>query len=346
MCCRSLRAVRFAVAGAVLLMGAHGAAAQVTDAVAAAVGDEAWVHPRTAWGDPDLQGIWNNTAWNATPLEFQTAEDIAETERARRARPRLPGAASVGYDGDIWGEGARANRSTPPIDLTHLIVDPANGKLPPLTADAQQRWDARREARRGLSQDEPRPGAWVEDVTVWMRCISRGLPDAMFPRLYNNVYHILQTPGYVVIVYEMIHDARIIPIDGRPPLPTSMRQWLGDSRGRWEGDTLVVETKNFVGYEFSLIPHGGGGSGTYRGAGRALNLTERFTRVSDEFIDYRFTVNDPNLYTAPWTGAVPLTTIESPEGILEYACHEGNYAIVTALGGALARDAAQQESAP
>ena len=113
------------------------------------------------------------------------------------------------------------------------------------------------------------------------------------------------------------------------------------SRGRWEGDTLVVETENFVGQEFGLLPHGGGGAGTYRGAGRALKLTERFTRVSDEFIDYRFTVDDPSLYTAPWTGAIPLTTIGSPEGILEYACHEGNYAIVNALGVALARDAAR-----
>ena len=342
MCSSNNRAARFVIAAAVLLLGVQAAAAQaqVTDAVAAAVEDEAWVHPRTPWGDPDLQGIWNNTAWNATPLEFQTEEDIAETERRRRNRPRLPGAASVGYDGDIWGEGARAGRATPPIDMTHLIVEPASGKLPALTPEAQQRWDARREARRGLSQDEPRPGAWVEDVTVWMRCISRGLPDAMFPRLYNNVYHFLQIPGYVVIVYEMIHDARIIPLGGESHLPAHMRQWLGDSRGRWEGDTLVVETENFVGHEFGLIPHGGGGAGTYRGGSRALKLTERFTRVSDEFIDYRFTVDDPYLYTAPWTGAVPLTTIESPEGILEYACHEGNYAIVTALGGALARDAA------
>ena len=337
---RYLYAVRFLIAGAVFLLGVHGAAGQVTEAVAAAVKDEAWDQPRTPWGDPDLQGIWNNTAWNATPLEFQTEEDIAERERRRRDRPKLPGAASVGYDGDIWGEGARAGRMTPPIDVTNMIIEPANGKLPPLTPDAQQRWDARQEARRGLSQDEPRPGAWVEDVTVWMRCISRGLPDAMFPRLYNNVYHILQVPGYVVIVYEMIHDARIIPLDSGSHLPAHMRQWLGDSRGHWEGDTLVVETKNFVGNEFSLIPHGGGGSGTYRGASSALNLTERFTRVSDEFIDYRFTVDDPDLYTSTWTGAVPLTTIDSPGGVLEYACHEGNYAIVTALGGALARDAA------
>ena len=333
-------AMRFLITGVVLLLGVHGAAGQVSNAVAAAVKDEAWEQPRTAWGDPDLQGIWNNTAWNATPLEYQTEEDIAETETRRRDRPRLPGAQGLAYDVDLWGEGARAGRATPPIDITNMIIDPPGGKLPPLTLDAQQRWDARQEARRGLSQDEPRPGAWVEDVTVWMRCISRGLPDAMFPRLYNNFYHILQIPGYVVIVYEMIHDARIIPLDGGSHLPAHMRQWLGDSRGHWEGDTLVVETTNFVGNEFSLIPHGGGGSGTYRGASSALNLTERFTRVSDEFIDYQFTVDDPNLYTSTWTGAVPLTTIESPGGVLEYACHEGNYAIVTSLGGALGRDAA------
>ena len=151
---RYLYAVRFLIAGAVLLLGVHGAAGQVTEAVADAVKDEAWDQPRTPWGDPDLQGIWNNTAWNATPLEFQTEEDIAERERRRRDRPKLPGAASVGYDGDIWGEGARAGRMTPPIDVTNMIIEPANGKLPPLTPDAQQRWDARQEARRGLSQDE------------------------------------------------------------------------------------------------------------------------------------------------------------------------------------------------
>ena len=342
MSCRRLCVVRLLFASAVLLPGAHGAAGQVTEAVAAAVAGQAWEHPRTPWGDPDLQGIWNNTAWNGTPLEHQTEEDVAETERRRRNRPDAPGIQDLAYNFDVWGEGVRANRSTPPIDLTHLIIDPADGKLPALTPDAQRRLDLRREARRGLSPDEPRPGRWVDDVTVWMRCISRGLPDAMFPRLYNNVYHFLQIPGYVVIVYEMIHDARIIPLDGGEHLPEHMRQWLGDSRGRWDGDTLVVETKNFVGNEFSLLPHGGGGAGTYHGASRTLNLTERFTRVSDEFIDYQFTVDDPGLYTTPWTGAVPLTTIESPGGILEYACHEGNYAIVTVLRGALARDAALQ----
>ena len=146
---RYVYAVRFLIAGTVLLLGVHGAGGQVTDAVAVAVKDKAWDQLRTAWGDPDLQGIWNNTAWNATPLEYQTEEDIAETERRRRDRPKLPGAAGLAYDGDIWGEGARAGRATPPIDVTHLIIEPAGGKLPPLTTDAQQRWTARQEARRG-----------------------------------------------------------------------------------------------------------------------------------------------------------------------------------------------------
>ena len=343
---RYLRVVRFLATGAVLLLGVGAAVGQTTSAVAAATAGEAWSQRRTPWGDPDLQGIWNNTAWNAVPLERQTEDDLRERERRREAsRSALSGARGLAYDTNVWGEGVRAGRTTPPIELTHILIDPADGKLPPLTPEAQQRWDAREEARRGLTQDEPRPGAWVEDMTVWMRCISRGLPDAMFPRLYNNNYHILQVPGYVVILYEMIHDARVIPLDGRPHLPQDVGQWMGDSRGYWEGNTLVVETTNFVGNEFSLIPHGGGGSGSYRGASGALHLTERFTRVSDEFIDYQFTVDDPKLYTRPWTGAVPLTTIESPEGILGYACHEGNYSIVGALRGALARDAAPESKA-
>lgn len=322
--------------GATLLLGLGPAAAQPTGALEAAV-EEGWNHPRTPWGDPDLQGLWNNTAWNATPLQRQTEEDLREIERRRAAAARARG---LGYDTGIWGEGVRGGRSRPPIEIGHIVVDPPDGRLPPLTPDARARLDARREARRGLSRDEPRPGAWVEDVTVWMRCISRGLPDAMFPRLYNNNYNIMQTPDYVVIYYEMIHNARIIPLDGRPPLPDHLRQWNGDARAHWDGDTLVVETARFVGYEFNLIPHGGGGAGTYSGASRELRLTERFTRISDDFIEYEFTIDDPALYTRPWTGVIPLTTIDSPETILEYACHEGNYSIVGALSGALARDAA------
>lgn len=297
-----------------------------------------WTHPRTPWGDPDLQAIWNNTVLNAVPLERQDEAAIAE-QRRRASSPAARRAAGLGYDSNIWGEGVRAARANRP-DLTHLIVDPSDGKLPPLTPAAQRRADARAESRRGLSLDEPRPGAWTEDITLWVRCISRGLPDAIFPRLYNNNYQILQIPGYVVILYEMIHDARIIPVDGRPHLPSTVRQWMGDSRGRWEGTTLVVETTNFIGNEFSLIPHGGGGNGTYLGAGATLRLVERFTRLDATTMDYRFTLDDPELYTRPWTAAIPLTTVGSPTSILEYACHEGNHSIVNILSGAAARDRA------
>ena len=313
-------------------------AAQSAAPEKAKAGTRAWTHPKTPWGDPDLQGIWNNTAWNAVPLERQDEQALTERQRQGES-PAARRAAGLGYDTHIWGEGVRAQRGDRPV-ATHIIVDPADGKLPPLTPEARKRADARTEARRGLSLDEPRPGAWVHDITLWVRCISRGLPDAMFPRLYNNNYQILQVPGYVVILYEMIHDARIIPVDGRPHLPRTVRQWMGDSRGRWEGNTLVVETTNFIGNEFSLIPHGGGGNGTYLGAGESLHLVERFTRLDAETIDYRFTLNDPKLYTRPWTGAIPLTTNGSPRHILEYACHEGNYSIVNILNGAYERDRA------
>jgi hypothetical protein len=301
-----------------------------------------WKHPRTAWGDPDLQAVWNNTDLNAVPLE-KTERPVLTPEQKQRLSQAARRASGLGYDTNVWGEGARAGRGGA-VSLTHLIVDPADGKLPPLTPEAQKRAAAKNAGREGLSLDEPRPGAWVEDITLWVRCISRGLPDAIFPRLYNNNYQILQIPGFVVILYEMIHDARIIPVDGRPHLPSTIRQWMGDSRGRWEGNTLVVETTNFIGNEFGLIPHGGGGNGTYLGAGASLRLVERFTRTGETSMDYRFTLDDPKLYTRPWTAAIPLTTKDSPTGILEYACHEGNHSIVNILTGAWTRDNAALSS--
>lgn len=340
--CRFLD-VRAVLSGvvAVLLLGGVPAGGQAPTGTEPPAGKatRAWSHPRTPWGDPDLQGIWNNTAWNAVPIELQSEEAVRERQR-RSAAVVWRGARGLGYDTNVWGEGARAGRGGPPAPVTHLLVDPPDGKLPPLTPEAQERAETRGEARRGLSLDEPRPGAWVEDITLWVRCISRGLPDAMFPRLYNNNYLILQIPGYVVILYEMIHDARIVPLDGRPHLPQTIRQWMGDSRGRWEGNTLVVDTTNFIGNEFSLIPHGGGGNGTYLGAGEGLHLVERFTRVGADHVDYRFTLDDPKLYTRPWTAAIPLTTHGSPDQIFEYACHEGNHSIVNILSGAFARDTA------
>lgn len=335
---RRLGCVRILSSVAIVgLLGAAPAAGQAPVAKSDSSRTGAWTHPRTPWGDPDLQGIWNNTVLNAVPLERQDPAVVSERQR-RAASAEARRAAGLGYDSHVWGEGARAGRADQQVTLTHLIVDPPDGKLPPLTPEGQKRADARTAARRGLSLDEPRPGGGVEDITLWVRCISRGLPDAIFPRLYNNHYQILQVPGYVVILYEMIHDARIIPVDGRPHLPAAIRQWMGDSRGRWEGNSLVIETTNFIGNEFSLIPHGGGGNGTYLGAGASLRLIERFARLDASNMDYRFTLDDPKLYTRPWTAAIPLTTSGSPSGILEYACHEGNHSIENILSGAFARD--------
>ena len=318
------------------------AAGQATTAAEkrpAATQPAARIPPRTSRGDPDLQGIWNNTAMIGVPLEAQDEQTLRE---------RLTGSseeASVGppshcVEGDRTGSAKVVPRS--------LFVDPPAGKLPPLTLEAQKRWKAKAEARRGIGTDQPRPGHWVEDVHLWVRCITRGVPDSIFPRAYNNNYQIMQTPEYVVILYEMIHDARIIPLGGRPHLPDTVRQWMGDSRGRWEGTTLVVDTTNFTDkIEGNLIPNGGGGfgSGTYRGAGETLHLVERFTRVDADTIDYQATIDDPKLYTRPWTVAFRLTTQDSPDRILEYACHEGNYGLAHILSAAAARDQAAEEVA-
>lgn len=283
-----------------------------------------WSVPKTSWGHPDLQAIWNNDAENAIPLEVQ-----AERPRAPRPEGAGPGLGGPSH----WGEGARGAED-PASARKSLIVDPPDGKLPPLTPEAQKRADAKAAEQRGAGL----AGAMAR-LHAWDHCITRGVPDSMLPRLYSNNYQIVQTPEYVAIFHEMIHDTRIIPLDGRPHLPDNIRLWMGDSRGRWEGNTLVVETKNFNGKtENNLIPHQGAGS--YRGPTDSLHLVERFTRISADTIDYRFTVNDPKLYTRPWTAALTLTTRNSPDVIFEYACHEGNYAVPNTITGALVEEAA------
>ena len=290
---------------------------------AAGVGESA--APRTAWGDPDLQGRWTNTT--TTPLErpadLEGREFLTEEERvardaagdvAREQRGVDPGTGETGSYNNFWVErGVRMAR-------TSLIVDPPDGRLPPLTpAEAE-----RRPGRESYRSREP---AGPEDRNLYERCISRGLPGAMMPGFYNHNYQIFQSPGYVVIFVEMIHDARIIPLDGRPHADGRIRQWLGDSRGRWEGDTLVVETTNFIPVNGRAL--------TVFGGGEATVIEERFTRIDDGTLDYRFTVSDPTEYTAPWTASIPMTSLD---GLLyEYACHEGNYGLENILAGARRR---------
>jgi len=277
--------------------------------------------PRTPWGDPDLQGTWTNTT--TTPFEqpdaFGGKDVLSDEERvdldtqAARSADRAPRSGDPGTYNDFWMDrGKRTNQ-------TSLVIDPPDGKLPPLTPQAKQLQTDLSAVRRGP------PSTW-QDVSLFERCLTRSMPGAMIPGFYNHNYQILQSPGYVAIVVEMIHDVRIIPTDGRRHVGPAIRQWLGDSRGRWEGNTLVVETTNVTpGRE--LRP-----SRTVLGGSEQLKMVERFTRLDANTIDYQFTVTDPWMFTKPWTASTPMSKVDIP--IYEYACHEGNYAIANMLRGA------------
>ena len=283
--------------------------------------------PRTPWGVPDLQGIWTNST--TTPLERpgDLAEKPVLTEEERRVRDAevssrvsfdrrgsLPG---VGAYNEFWMERGALNHRT------SLVIDPPDGKIPPLTAAGQARANAVAAARKSTPADSP------EDLTAYDRCISRGLPGAMLPGFYNHNYQIVQTRDHVMILVEMIHDARIIPLDGRPHGSGAVRSWLGDSRGRWDGDTLVIETKNVNDKVFEV-------RGVLFGVGADLHLIERFKRTGPDTMEYEFTVNAPNVYTRPWTVATPMARIDGP--VYEYACHEGNYSVPNILKGARAAE--------
>ena len=297
---------------------------------------QAGVRPQSAAHDggatrhPDIDGIWS--FGTITPLErpsrFEgkavlTPEEIAEYERLAAERPdgRPPddGRSAPSVHPVWWLD---YGKSVVDTGQTSLIVDPPDGRIPPLTPEAQKRAAAARDAARARGPaDDP------ENRSLWERCITRGLPESMLPAGYNNNVQILQFPGYVVIMTEMIHDARIVPLDGRPHLPAGLRSYMGDSRGRWEGETLVVETTNFA--------H----TASFRGAGGNLHLVERFTRRDDDTLEYRFTVTDPTTWTRPWTVSYPMTRTGEP--IYEYACHEGNYGLANILSNARAEERAK-----
>jgi hypothetical protein len=291
--------------------------------------------PRTPWGDPDLQGIWDFRS--ATPMERPTelagkdvltaeeaAEFAAKTVKSRNRDTNVP-AGNVGDYNDFWYDYGNKVVGT---NRTSLIVDPTDGRIPPLTPEAQKRMDALAAARKGTDMHEPTPGGWVEDLglnALQVRCIvgfNSGPP--MTPSAYNNNVQIVQAPGYVVLVNEMNHNTRFVPLDGRPH--GSARRWVGVSRGRWEGDTLVVETKNFL--RETAFDRGRTDSN--------LRLIERFKRAESGTLVYDFTVDDPSVYTRPWTAQ--MTMSKSDEGMYEYACHEGNVGLVNILSGARAKE--------
>jgi len=287
--------------------------------------------PRNAWGDPDLQGVWNYST--LTPLERpslladkaeltkEEAAAFAEAQLQRQNRDLIDSAVGgLNYAPESEGGVVPYNefwydRGTTVITSSSLVIDPSDGLLPPLTPDGERRAEARREMGREEQRGRPRADG-PEDRDMGDRCITRLLPR--LPGAYNNNYQIVQTPEHVAILAEMNHDIRIIPLDGRPHLPQDLRQWLGDSRGRWEGDTLVVETVN--------LQAGG------RNSSADTTLVERFTRVDAETVNYEVTVNDPTTWTGAWTAAFPLTKSQVP--VYEYACHEGNYSLETVLRGA------------
>ena len=281
---------------------------------------------RTPWGDPDLQGVWTNRT--TTPLErpsdFEGRSALSDEERAdldaqaeaNRDRPPPPG--RTGAYNSFWlDRGVRT-------DQTSLIVDPPDGKYPPKTERVRES-----DAAFAAMRDGTEFGTW-QDLNLYDRCITRGMPGAMVPGFYNHNYQILQTPDHVVILVEMIHDARIIPLDGRAHLPPQLGQWLGDSRARWEGDTLVVETTNLTPMGDQRVRN------LVHAASAQAHVVERFTRVDADRIDYSFTVTDPATYASPWTAEIPMVPLGGE--IFEYACHEGNYGLQNILAGARAAE--------
>ena len=298
----------------------------------AAAQDAELVLPRLPDGQPDLQGVWTNAT--ITPFErpaeladkaFFTAEEAAAYEArivgARTDAP--PRAGDVGNYNQVWfDQGTRVVETL----RTSLVVEPPDGRVP-----------VRPEAEAKRAYDLAHVADSYEHMSLWDRCITRGMPAGMFPAGYNNAYQIMQVPGYVVITYEMIHETRIIPLDGRPHVDSSIRLWSGDSRGRWEGDTLVIDTTNFNGKgQISTSAAGGRMRGIPQSD--AAHIVERLTRMDADTILYEVSVEDPNVYTRPWKLEIPLHR-DSGYVIYEYACHEGNHALPNILRGGRAQDA-------
>jgi hypothetical protein len=325
------------------------AIAAVTSFVQAKIPSSGWTSPKTSWGDPDLQGVWTSDDSFGVPFErprrYGNRKLLTDEEYAERAKENELLANSIhagvtpnagywlqheGVDyqpySSSWSEYARRTSRQ-----TSLIVDPEDGHLPPLTAEAM----FQRAAAIAASRRKPRPESW-EDVSMYGRCITRGVLGSMLPVMYGNGTDIVQSPGLVVIRYEMIHETRIVPIDPaanpHPHLPARVRTYMGDPRGHWEGNTLVIETTNFFGGRVGTGPNGDGVKYS-----EDLRLVERFTRTSDRSIQYAVTVFDPKTFTAPWTLEFPITQEPGYE-IFEYACHEGNYAMSNILSGARAEE--------
>jgi hypothetical protein len=296
--------------------------------------------PRTAWGDPDISGLFTTDDELGVPFErpaqfgdrqFVTAEEFAqrqtqaerqdEADREQVVVPRrnAEGGPVAGGTGPPahWIERGKPSRRT------SLVIDPPDGRIPFLNDEAR-----RRGAAAAARTPEGILFAGPEDLDKYDRCITRGFPHVIFPTIYDNTSQIVQGPGYVSIRYEMIHDARVIPLDNRPHLSPSIRSYFGDSRGHWEGDTLVVDVTNFS------------TNAGYRGATTNLHVIERFRRADASTVHYELTVEDPTTFARPWTASLDLKKDPRQVQVPEYACHEGNYAMFNILSGARADEKA------
>jgi hypothetical protein len=292
--------------------------------------------PRTPWGEPDLSGTWSSAAELSVPFErnpaFGDRQVMTDAEFEQRLKQTATQLESDNAEfnvetADTANAGAVGSATSPPPHWlersetsrrTSMVVDPPDGRVPPMTDEGR---------RRVASTPAPLgngPFDGPEQMSMWVRCIARGVPGTMFPTVYNANTRIVQGPGYVGLTYEMIHDTRVIPTDGRAPARASIRQMNGSSTARWDGDTLVVDATNFT----SRLP--------YRGSSDALHLTERFRRLDKELLRYEVTVDDPKTWARPWTAALELR--RQTGGMFEYACHEGNYSMLNILTGSRAAD--------
>jgi len=314
-----------------LPMTAQAPAAKVTPAAKAATSSVKtnWTPPKTPWGDPDLQGEWPATARipMQRPANLGTRAVLTDAELAEREnqfkKQSDEDSDAVAKTSDVtinppsyWVERGKPDRQA------SLVVDPPDGRVPPLTPEGQAAVKALRGGLGPGSHFPDKVDSW-EDFDIYSRCITRGMVSSMLPTLYNFGNEIIQAPGVVVIRNEMIHETRVIPLDGRPHVGKEISTYMGDSRGHWDGNTLVVETTN-------LKPQPGAGGGLFSDA---AVLTERFTRTSPKDLSYDLTVNDPKTWTKPWTLHMPYK-LDPNYKIYEYACHEGNYMMQDALSGA------------
>jgi len=303
-------------------------------------GPKKYTAPKTPWGDPDLQGVWNDAT--STPLQRpgnvgekgvlsdEEAEEFQKSLEHDLTRDRRDGGGAADVNrayNEHWMDARRLKITAD--RRTSLIVDPVDGRIPPLVAPSPERRRAQAARADGAARFAAGLPADFTDMSWPVRCVVRTDVPPYLPTIYNNNFQIFQSPGYVTIAPEMIHSARIIPVDGRPHLDKSLRQWLGDTRGHWEGSTLVVETTNFKSEEGVL----------FQGANPAtFTITERFTRVAADAINYEFTLADPMTWTKPWTALIPWNKVDPDEQMFEYACHEDNFDMVHFLTGARLRE--------